>query len=514
MHQELAQPGALTFTPAATAQRTRPALVLTVLALAGMVFAMLQSLVSPALPVLATEFNAPQNDLSWIVTAYLLAASVATPIAGRLGDMYGRRRVLLITLAILAAGALVAALADNLPLLIAGRALQGAGGAVLPLAFSIVRDELPPQKVGLAVGLLSALLGVGGGIGSVAAGPIIDHLSWNWLFWIPLILIGLAALGIALLVPASPAGTRGRVDFLGATLLSAALVCLLLPLTNADNWGWSSPLVISLFSAATVFLLLWGLAARRTTNALVDLNMVTHRSVWPINLAALGFGFATFGPFLLVPQLLQAPTETGYGFGKSVTEAGAYLLPATIAMIIFAPLSGALDRRFGSRLPLLTGSILTASSFTLLATARQSPWHVMAAMTLTGIGLGLSSAALTNAILSHVPRSKTAAATSINTLLRTIGGSISTAVLATILTIGATHDGLPGDASFTYGFTICAAAVVLAAIGAILLPRHRPPGNTDHNDQRPCPPPGHSAELPAHNGAAPPAAAQHHKERA
>jgi len=442
------------------------------LALAGLVFAMLQSLIAPALPVIADELDVSTADISWLVTAYLLAAAVATPIAGRLGDMFGKRKVLLIVLCVLAAGALVAALAGNLTVLIAGRVLQGAGGAVLPLAFGIVRDELPRNRVGIAVGLLSALLGAGGGLGVVLAGPIVSALNWHWLFWFPLIMIALAAAGIVFGIPESPVRAPGRIDVRGALLLSAGLVCLLLALTKGGTWGWAGGLTLGLLGGAAAALTTLVVVELRVHAPLVDMRMIATRGVWTTNIAGIAFGVVTFGSFLLVPLLLQLPTTTGYGLGKSVSEAGLFLLPSTMAMVVFAPLSGALDRYFGAKLPLVLGTVLAASSFVLLAVAHDAPWQVLTAVTLMGIGLGLASSAMTNAILANVAPTQTSMATGLNTLARTIGGSIGTAVLAAVLSANTTQQ-IPTETGFTISFWICAGVLAFALLAELRLPTSR-----------------------------------------
>lgn len=454
------------------ARHANPTLVFGFLALAGLVFAMLQSLVAPALPVIATQLNVSTADISWLVTAYLLAAAVATPIAGRLGDMFGKRRVLLIVLCVLATGVLVAALANNLAVLIAGRVLQGAGGAVLPLAFGIVRDELPRQRVGVAVGLLSALLGAGGGLGAVLAGPIVGALNWHWLFWFPLIMITLASAGIVFGIPESPVRAPSRIDVPGALLLSTGLVCLLLALTKGSAWGWASGLTLGLFSGAAVALTTLVAVELRVRAPLVDMRMIASRGVWTTLITGTAFGVASFGSFLLVPLLLQLPVTTGFGLGKSVSEAGLYLLPSTMAMVVFAPLSGVLDRYFGAKLPLVLGTVMAATSFVLLAVAHNAAWQVLTAVTLMGVGLGLASAAMTNAILANVPPTQTSVATGLNTLARTIGGSIGTAILAAVLAATTTRH-TPTDAGFTTNFWICASVLAIALLAVLLLPAGR-----------------------------------------
>ncbi|MEW2402533.1 MFS transporter [Streptomyces sp. NPDC046862] len=448
----------------------KPALVLGFLALAGVVFAMLQSLIAPALPTIADDLRTPATDVSWLVTAYLLAAAVTTPLAGRLGDMFGRRRVLLIVLGVLATGALVAALAENLVVLVIGRVLQGAGGAILPLAYGIVREELPRERVGVAVALLSTLLGAGGALGTVLAGPIIEYLSWHWLFWFALIMIVLAAAGAAFGIPESSAGAPGRIDVPGALLLSAGLVCLLLAFNKGGGWGWSSGTTLGLIGGSAVALGAWVAVELRVRAPLVDIRMLGARGVWTTNITSVAFGVVTFGTFLLVPLLLQLPASTGYGLGKSVSEAGLYQLPSTVAMVVFAPLSGALDRSFGAKLPLILGILMAAASFVLLALAHEAAWHILTAVTLIGTGIGLASSAMTNAILAAVPPSQTSVATSINTLARTIGGSIGTAVLATILSATSTAQDLPTEAGFTANFWICAGTLLVALLATLLLP--------------------------------------------
>src|SRR4051812_20538860 len=281
--------------------QARTGRVVLFLSLGGLAFAVLQSLVAPALPAIATDLRASTGDISWVLTAYLLAASVLTPILGRLGDMVGKRRVLLAVLVILAAGTLLAALAPNLPVLIAARALQGAAGAILPLSIGIVRDELPRERVGVTVGLLSAIFGIGAGIGIVAAGPIVDHLSWEWLFWFPLGIIGIALLGVLFGVPESPVRTPGRLDLLGALILSVSLVALLLAISKGREWGWGDTKTIGLLVLGVVTLIVFVVVEMRVREPLIDMRLMAIRGVWATNLVGLTFGFAMFGTFLLLP---------------------------------------------------------------------------------------------------------------------------------------------------------------------------------------------------------------------
>lgn len=455
---------------AATGRHVNSTLLVVYLSLGGLAFAVLQSLVAPAMSTIAKDLQASTADISWILTAYLLSASVLTPILGRLGDMVGKRRVLIGVLVVLAAGTLLAALAPNLAVLIAARALQGAAGAILPLSIGIVRDELPREKVAVTVGLLSAIFGVGAGVGIVGAGPIVEHLSWHWLFWLPLVLVVVALLGAIFGMPESPVRTPGRLDMLGAGILSVALVSLLLAISKGQAWGWGDPKTVGLLALGAVALVVFVLVELRVGEPLVDMRLMAIRGVWATDLVALILGFAMFGTFLLVPTLLQLPAATGYGFGKSVSESGLFLLPTVLMMVVFGPIAGILNRRYGPKVPLFLGAVAVVAAFTLPAIAHGAVWQVLASGLLTGAGIGLSFAAMSNAIIESVPAAQTGEASSVNTIARTIGSSIGTAVVAAVITSHSTPRGLPTDMAFTAGFGVCAGVAVLAVLASLALP--------------------------------------------
>ncbi|GAA1509678.1 MFS transporter [Dactylosporangium maewongense] len=459
-----------TLEPPATARHANSTLLVVYLSLGGLAFAVLQSLVAPAMSTIARDLNASTADISWILTAYLLSASVLTPILGRLGDMAGKRRVLIGVLAVLAAGTLLAALAPNLAVLIVARAMQGAAGAILPLSIGIVRDELPREKVAVTVGLLSAIFGVGAGVGIVGAGPIVEHLSWHWLFWLPLVLVAVALLGAIFGMPESPVRTPGRLDVLGAGILSVSLVSLLLAISKGQSWGWTDGKTTGLLALGVATLVGFVLVELRVKEPLVDMRLMSIRGVWATDLVALILGFAMFGTFLLVPTLLQLPAATGYGFGKSVSESGLFLLPTVLMMVVFGPIAGLLNRRFGPKVPMFLGAAAVVAAFALPAVAHGAVWQVLASGVLTGAGIGLSFAAMSNAIIESVPAAQTGEASSVNTIARTIGSSIGTAVVAAVITSKSTPRGLPTDAAFTTGFWVCAGVAVLAVVASLALP--------------------------------------------
>ena len=336
--------------------RQHPSLTFLVLALAGTSYSLLQSLVAPALPNIEHALHTSENSVSWVLTSYLLSASVATPVIGRLGDMYGKERLLMIVLALLSAGTLVSALASSLPLMLVGRVIQGAAGGIFPLAFGIIRDEFPRARVAGAIGLMSALLGVGGGAGVVLAGPIVDHLSFHYLFWLPLIPVVLATVLTHFFVPESPVRVPGRVNWTGAALMSLGLAAVLVAVSETATWHWLSWKTLVAIAVGLVLLAFWVRSETRSPTPLVDMKMMRIRGVWTTNTVALLLGFGMYSSFILIPQFVETPTRAGYGFGSSVTQAGLFLAPTTLALLIVGAQTGRLEKLFGSKPPLLAGA--------------------------------------------------------------------------------------------------------------------------------------------------------------
>ena len=455
---------------------TSPRLTLAVLATVVASFSMLQSLVSPALPVIQHDLHTTPSTVTWVFTALLLSVSVATPLLGRIGDMHGKERTLLIALIALAVGCLLAALAPNIAVLIGARVLQGVGGAVFPLSFGIIRDEFPSERVPSVVGVVSAIIAAGGGLGIVLAGPIVQSLGWRWLFWIPMVVISVSAVMVRRYVPESPNRVPGRIDWLAATLLSGWLVALLLPLSAGRSWGWGSLLTIGLFAAAVVLLVAWITVELRSRNPLIDMRMMRLPAVWTTNLVALLFGAAMFAVYAFVPQFMQIPKAAGFGFGSSVTQAGLLMLPMLVTMAITGSLSGPLAPRFHVKAQVVWGSALILVAALAFAEFHDQPWQVALSTALFGVGLGLAYASMTSLIVQSVPREQTGVATGMNANIRTIGGSIGTALASSIITGHLQPNGLPAESGFTDTFlllsTFAAAAVLLAlAIPTIRHPR-------------------------------------------
>ncbi|MEA2427459.1 MAG: hypothetical protein QOF37_1087 [Thermoleophilaceae bacterium] len=445
---------------------------LAVLALSALSYALLQTMVAPALPAIQHDLHASTTSVTWVLTVYLLTASIATPVLGRLGDMYGKSRMLVLTLVLFGIGSLIAALSHSLVPLIAGRAVQGLGGAVFPLAFGIIRDEFPREKVASGIGLISATFGIGGGGGLVLAGVLVDHLSWEWIFWVGLVMVAIATVATHYFIPESPIKVPAKIDWAGAAMLSAALVCLLVAVSQGNSWGWGSARVVGLLVASVVITVVWVRFELRLPEPLVNMRMMRRRPVWTTNVTALLVGFGMFGSFILVPQFVQAPAGAGYGFHANVTEAGLFLLPSTVVMLVAGPLSGVLGTRLGSRVPLLMGTFVAAVAFLFLAIAHTQRWHIYLGTALMGAGIGLAFAAMANLIVEAVEPTETGVATGMNTIMRSIGGSIGAQLAASIVAghvAASTH--LPTESGYTDAFAMSAAGLALAFAAALAIPR-------------------------------------------
>jgi len=442
----------------------------TLLAVAAVAYALLQSLVAPALLTIQEDLHTTTAGAAWILTAYLLSASVVTPIAGRLGDMYGKKRVMVAVLIVLALGTALAGLATTIGVMIVARVIQGAGGAIFPLSFAIIRDEFPRERVPHGIALISAILGIGGGLGIVLAGPIIQHLDYHWLFWFPLVAVVIATIGIFIFVPESPVRTRGRIDPIGAVLLAAWLTALLVPISEGPVWGWTSPKTIGLFALAAVLIPVWVWSESRSRAPLVDMQMMRLRPVWTTNLAALVLGFGMFASFVLVPEFVELPARDGFGFGASVTQAGLFMLPATIGMLIGGPISGRLSSTVGSRVPLMLGALLSCIAFVLLTVAHDQRWEIYFALLVMGIGIGFAFASMANLIVESVPAQQTGVATGMNTIIRSTGGAIGSQVSAAIVTATLVA-GRPTDRGFTLAFAAAAGALALGFFVALYVPK-------------------------------------------
>ena len=447
-----------------------------VLALAVGGYALLQSLVIPVLPTIEAGLHTSQNTVTWVLTAYLLSAAIFTPIMGRLGDMYGKERMLVLTLVALTLGSLLAAIASSITLMIVARVIQGVGGGVVPLAFGLIRDEFPKEKVMGAIGVIAALAAAGAGLGIVLAGPIVNALDYHWLFWIPMIVMAAGTIAAHVVVPESRVRTPGTLSWAGIFLLSAWLVAGILAISEAPTWGWGSTSVIGLLLGTVILAVVWVVVEARSEHPLIDMQMMRIPAVWTTNLVALLLGVGMYAGFAFLPEFLQTPKSAGYGFGVSITVSGLILLPASVFMFAFGMLSGPLSKRFGSKSVLVTGLLVGIVTFALLTFAHAAEWEILVAMVVEGVGFGLAFSSMSAIVVVAVPPEQTGVASGMNANIRTIGGSIGAAVMSSIVTSGVRSGAIPRESGYTHGFALLTVAAIAAAIAALFVPgRLRPP---------------------------------------
>lgn len=435
--------------------------------------ASLQSLIIPVLSTIGIDIGADAVGQTWMLTAWLISAAVATPLLGRAGDLVGRRRMYLLALGAVAVGSLLAAFAPNLTVMLFARVLQGLGAAVFPLGFGLVRDAFPRERLAGAIGALSAIMAVGSGLGTVIAGPVAAAIGWRGLFALPLVLAGTGlAFGFFGLARTTERAT-GRINITAAVLLSGWLVALLLPLSSGNQWGWSSPIVLALFAVAAVLAAAWATVEVRSRNPLVDMRMMRLPAVWTTNVTALLTGAAMFGVWAYLPRLAETPASSGYGLGVDASTAGLIMLPMLVTMASVGFVAGPLSRVLPFAAQLTLGAFLSALASLGIAFLHGNVWTLAAAAAILGLGTGLVTSSTPNLIVRSVPADQVGIATGMNANIRTIGGAIGTTVFAAAIgaTLGAS--GLPAESGYVAAFVIGAALAVVGGL-APFLGRSRP----------------------------------------
>ncbi|MGW2211703.1 MFS transporter [Streptomyces sp. NPDC001781] len=461
--------------------RLRERLTIPVLASGGILMAVMQTVVVPLLPDLPRLTGSSPAAVSWTVTATLLSGAVLTPVLGRAGDMYGKRRVLTSALALMTVGSVLCALSSDIAVLIAARALQGAAASVVPLSISILRDELPHQRRGSAVALMSSTVGIGAALGLPLAALVVQYADWHTMFWLT---SALGALGVAATwwaVRESPVRESGRFDAVGALGLAVALVSLLLAVSQGGQWGWTSPAVLGLFAAFVVVLALWWRQQLRTARPLVDLRLVTRPRVGLSHVAALLTGFAFYANSLVTAQLVQAPESSGYGLGLSIVATGLCLLPGGVTMLLLSPLSARISARRGPRITLALGAAVIACGYALRIADSRDLWMIILGATVVATGTTLAYSALPTLILRAVPAAQTASANGVNVLMRTIGQAVSSAAVAAVLVHHTSLAGglpVPTLHGYLLAFAMAGAVALAACAAALTIPGDSAPGGT------------------------------------
>lgn len=450
---------------------TRPGLLIATMSFVALTVAVLQTGVVPVLGVMARQLHASPVAVSWAVTANLLAAASTTPLIGRLADLNVKKNVLLAVLVVVLAGSVLGATTSSLPLLIIARVLQGASFSLYPIGVSILREELPPERLMGAMAVLSGVLGFGGGIGLVITGLLMrGDAGYQRVFWFTVAFVVLVIAAVLALVPRRPRSATGSVDWIGAVGLAVGLSPLLLAVTQGNTWGWGSPRTLAAGLSGVAALAIWWWWERRSDQPLVSTTMLTRRSMLITNTATVAVGMGLYFGFLGLTGFVQSPTASGYGFGATVLQASVvYLLPGALAGFVTALISGRYIERYGARPVLIAGTFTGIVGFVLLAVAHSAAWQVVVASILVNAYISLAYGALPALVVREVEPGETGVATSINAIARTVGASIAAAIVAVLLSHA--PNGYPPETHYTVIFGLGA---LTGLIGMALIARGQP----------------------------------------
>ncbi|WP_460773289.1 MFS transporter [Microbacterium sp. GXF7504] len=452
--------------------------IVAVLAAAGLASSFMFTLVVPIQAQLPELLHASRDDTAWVITSTLLAAAVITPIAGRLGDMYGKRRIVLVLLGLLVAGSVLAAVSTSIVPMIIGRTLQGAMSGVIPLGISILRDVLHEKRVDAAVALISATLGVGGAIGMPVSALVTQYLNWHMLFWMSAAMGAIVFVLVLWLVPVSVLRSGGRFDVVGAVGLSVGLVGILLAISRGNEWGWTSPATLGCAIGGVVVLLVWGVYQLRVPTPLLDLRVAARPAVLLTNLASVAIGFGLFASSVAYPQILELPVASGAGLGLTIVEAAFVVMPSGLVMMVLSPFSGKLASTVGPKLLLVLGSVALVVAYGISLWSTAEVWHILVANLFVGVGIGFGYASMPMLIMRSVPQSETGASNGLNTLFRSLGTSSASAIVGAVLagyTIDLDGVAVPSAEGFQVAFVWGMGAAVVALVIALCLPRRRDP---------------------------------------
>jgi MFS family permease len=442
-----------------------------VLAVGGLDFGLEQFMVVPILPAVQRETDASLSATTWLVTGFLLAAVAAAPLVGRLGDIFGKRRFLLVSVAAFAAGSLVCALSESLAGLVAGRVLQGTGAALGPLAIGLARDRAPRDRAPVWIGLLVAAAGAGAALGLLLGGVLVDYASVAAVFWFLFAFAAALFLMVWLLVPETPVRDAARPDWRGGLLLTAGLLCLLLAISESNSWGWSSARVVALVAGSAVLLAVFVVVERSVATPLVDMRLMAQRPAWGANLVAFAMGFSLFIAGVIVPQIAAMPESSGYGFGLTFAQTGLVLLPGALAIVLGGWASGSLVRRTGARALVALGAVASAVAYAALALDHDSVSSVVAANVVLGTGIGLAFAAITNLVVGSVGEHRTSVSAATAAVSRSVGAALGAQVAAAIvIAAGLAASGFPDERGFTGAFVLGLFASIVALAATLVTP--------------------------------------------
>jgi MFS family permease len=443
--------------------RTQPRLLIASLSVVVLTVAILQTAVVPVMAVIGRQLQASTATVSWVVTANLLAAAAATPLIGRIADVRTKKAVLLVVLSLVLGGSALAATTSSLPALILGRILQGGAFSLYPIAVSILRDEISPDRLVRAIAMLSAMLGFGGGLGLVVTGLLMTPgASYHRVFWLCTAFTAAVTVLAAVAVPRRASFGDATIDWFGGFTLALGLSAVLLAITQGRAWGVLSPATLVSATVGVGVLIGWWAWSGRCAHPLVSTAMLSRRPILRTNAATLLVGMALYFSFLGLTDFVETARTAGYGFGATVLDASLeFLLPGALAAAVTALASGRFIERFGARAVVRAGASAGFLGFTMLLVWHSAAWQVVAAGLLTNAYISLAYGALPVLIVQDVDEGETGIATSLNAIARKVGSGIAAAVVGALLSVG----GTPPESAFAVIFGMGAAA----AVGTILL---------------------------------------------
>ena len=457
---------------------TNPTFILILLASIAIMVMYVEAMAFPSLPMVMNDFGLTPQDYSlasWIITIYLVVGAVSIPVFGKLGDIYGKKKMLVIAMSLYTVAVTLTGfsrdLSDSIYVMIAFRAFQGLGMCMFPLAFSIIRDEFPKDRIAVAQGVISAMFGVGAAIGFVVGGYVTDTLGWAWTYHTVVPFIGISTILVAFKIRESPVRYKGKVDYIGASLLGATLVTFLVGMTETSNRGWTDPIVLSLLASSVVLLFMFMFWQTKAKEPLVRPSLMAQREIALTNIIAFLIGFAMF----TVSQTIAA--LAGFNFGLGAMEIGLLNLPMSGVMLVLGPSAGLLVKKLGPKRPLLLGMVIGIIGFLVMYNWHSTQTEVMIGIAIMGSGLAFAMVSSINIIIVCTPKEETGISTGMNMIIRTAGSVVGPAVAAVIISNHSvfnpvTMTSIPDDNAYQIIFLMSS---VFLAVGLFLtlLIRHK-----------------------------------------
>ncbi|MBC7304656.1 MAG: MFS transporter [Nocardia sp.] len=422
-------------TPRRFTRKRSAGTIITILLLVEVISAFETSMVFAAIPTMIRDFNSDAGTVSWVATSFLLVAAASAAVCGRIGDMYGRERVLVVILAAATVGSLISAMADGIGMVIVGRAIQGVAGAILPLCIGLAREHLPKAKLPVAVAVISGAAVAAGAAAAYIAGLMIDYASWHMIFIVAAVYAAAMLVLVLFVLPwRPPTGTTQQIDYLGAIVFAPAIAAILLGINKISSWGLFDIKTLGLILGGIAVLALWARWELQVKDPIANLRLFTDRKISITMIATLTLAVGPLSVSNMIYALvLQSPKDAPFGVGMTPSDAGLLTLIAALIAYCLTPLSGRISRTMGSRVSLLIGGATFVLAGLILFVSHHSMIGVFAAVFFASAATSFAYTALPNLIVESVPAENTSEAAGLNTVIRTGGQGVGTSIAATLL---------------------------------------------------------------------------------